>query len=116
MVVALASLGVAGARVWPPTQSMDRVTPIIGTLDSMPPMPSNDSLDDAAATVTANDPFRLSNTPADVRYDASSENGATPGMPSPPPIRPVMTVRAIIGGPPWQAIVDGIPGQPAGTI
>jgi hypothetical protein len=25
-------------------------------------------------------------------------------------------LKAIIGGPPWQAVIDGIPGQPPGTI
>jgi hypothetical protein len=27
-----------------------------------------------------------------------------------------MTLKAIVGGPPWQAVVDGIPGQAQGTI
>ncbi|MDB4878547.1 MAG: hypothetical protein JWM41_4993 [Gemmatimonadetes bacterium] len=27
-----------------------------------------------------------------------------------------MTLKAIVGGPPWEAIVDGIPGQPPGTV
>jgi hypothetical protein len=31
-------------------------------------------------------------------------------------MRPVFALKAIVGGPPWQAIVDGIPGQPSGTI
>jgi hypothetical protein len=31
-------------------------------------------------------------------------------------VRPTLVLRGIIGGPPWQAIVDGIPGQSAGAI
>jgi hypothetical protein len=29
---------------------------------------------------------------------------------------PTLTIKAIVGGPPWQAIVDGIPGQSQGAI
>ncbi|MDB4878329.1 MAG: hypothetical protein JWM41_4775 [Gemmatimonadetes bacterium] len=35
---------------------------------------------------------------------------------APPRVRPVMTLKAIVGGPPWQAVVDGIPGQPPGVL
>jgi hypothetical protein len=74
-------------------------------------------LADAEDLIVSNDPFRLSNSAAAVRFDPNNENGV-PGAPvmSPPPIRPNMTLKAIVGGPPWQAIVDGIPGQPPGTI
>jgi hypothetical protein len=29
---------------------------------------------------------------------------------------PALTLRGIIGGPPWDAIIDGLPGRPAGTV
>jgi hypothetical protein len=76
----------------------------------------DDSLTEAAANAVANDPFRLANRPSGVRYDARTE-GAPGGAPFvAPPVRPQFVVKAIVGGPPWQAVVDGIPGQPAGTI
>jgi hypothetical protein len=28
----------------------------------------------------------------------------------------VLVLKAIVGGPPWQALIDGIPGQPIGAI
>jgi hypothetical protein len=73
-------------------------------------------LDAAEDDLVSNDPFRLSNTPADVRFDPSVEAAA--GVVTAPTlrVRPVMTLKAIVGGPPWQAIVDGIPGQPAGAV
>lgn len=76
----------------------------------------DDSLGEAAANTTANDPFRLVNRPSEVRYDARTEGN--PGAPAPfvPPVRPPLVLKALIGGPPWQAVVDGIPGQPSGTI
>ena len=77
---------------------------------------SDDSLDAAAANTVANDPFRLVNHPSTVRYDARTEGGIGAPAPFVPLIRPQLVLRAIIGGPPWQAIVDGIPGQQPGSI
>jgi hypothetical protein len=83
---------------------------------------SADSLDArlarAAKLAVSSDPFRLSNRPALVRYDPASETGSpsSPRLPAPSPQRPVMTLKAIVGGPPWQAIIDGIPGRPPGTV
>lgn len=84
------------------------------------PSPS-DSLETILAeaedlTVT-NDPFRLANAASSVRYNPNNENvgvGAIAAVA--PPVRPNMILKAIVGGPPWQAIVDGIPGQPQGTL
>jgi hypothetical protein len=63
--------------------------------------------------IISNDPFRLSNTPSSIRYSPSSDNV---GLSASAPLRPNLTLKAIVGGPPWQAIVDGIPGQPQGTL
>lgn len=67
-------------------------------------------------TVSA-DPFRLSNSPPSVRYDPASD-GIAPGYAAPANSqpRPLLVLKAIVGGPPWQAVIDGIPGQPAGTV
>jgi len=81
------------------------------------PEADDDSLGEAAANAVANDPFRLVNRPTGVRYDAKTEGGA--GAPAPfvpPPVRPMLVLKAIVGGPPWQAVVDGIPGQQPGSI
>lgn len=78
---------------------------------------SDSSLADAEELTVANDLFRLSNTPASVRYDPANDGNALGlGSASPPPLRPTLVLKAIVGGPPWQAVIDGIPGQPAGTI
>jgi hypothetical protein len=76
----------------------------------------DDSLGEAAANAAANDPFRLVNRPSTVRYDAHTEGTVAGQMPTFVPPRPQLVLKAIVGGPPWQAIVDGIPGQPPGTI
>lgn len=77
--------------------------------------PATDSLlDDAEDATITNDPFRLANEPASVRYDPTAEGGVS--MPAAPAIRPTLVLKAIIGGPPWEAVIDGIPGQPSGTV
>jgi len=80
-----------------------------------PPI-SSDSLAGAAEAIVTNDPFRLSNSPPGVRYDPAFDEPASNGLPTPPPPRPTLVLKAIVGGPPWQAVIDGIPGQPAGTV
>jgi hypothetical protein len=78
---------------------------------------SDSALEEAEDLAVSNDPFRLSNTPPDVRYEPAAEG--VPGAPRPyvpPPVRPAFSLKAIVGGPPWNAVVDGIPGQPSGTV
>jgi hypothetical protein len=81
---------------------------------------AGDSLDellvDAGEMTVANDPFRLANAPPAVRFDPNNEGGIGAELAAPAPARPVMILKAIVGGPPWQAVVDGIPGQAVGTV
>ena len=88
-----------------------------GARGSTTDSPTTD-LDSVADAIVANDMFRLANAPASVRYDPNGERRgtATAASPRPAPVRPIMTLRAIVGGPPWQAVVDGIPGRAPGTI
>jgi hypothetical protein len=78
--------------------------------------PDAKQLRDAADLIVSNDPFRLTNVPALVRYDPKAQSAVPTISVAAPPIRPIMTLKAIVGGPPWQAIVDGLPGQPPGTV
>jgi hypothetical protein len=73
-----------------------------------------DSVSDAADLTIDNDPFRLTNSPPSVRFDVATD-GVAQGVTVRPP-RPVLVLKAIVGGPPWQAVIDGIPGQPPSTI
>ena len=79
---------------------------------------SAESLALAEEVIVANDPFRFSNTPPTVRFDPL---GGSPRAQTSEPARsvsprPVLTLKAIVGGPPWRAIIDGVPGQPTGVI
>ena len=108
------------AAVSSPARTTTRLTTygvITPTQPSTVPAQSSaalDSLDIAAEAIVANDPFRLANAPATVRFVAGqSQTIATPALPAP---RPNLVLRAIVGGPPWQAVLDGLPGQPTGTV
>ena len=89
-----------------------RVTPLRALAAPMP----DDSLADAEEAIVTNDPFRLSNSPPAVRYDPASDGAVAGILAGPPQARPTLVLKAIVGGPPWQAVIDGIPGQPSGTV
>jgi len=101
-----------------------RAIGIAGTATFSPIVPtavlfafSPDSALAAAAVTVAHDPFRLANKPAVVSYVSSlvtitpPQRAARAAAP-----RPALAVRAIIGGPPWSALMDGLPGQPPNTV
>src|ERR1700722_11628755 len=68
----------------------------------------------AAETTVENDPFRLSNTPPTVN---SAGRGNTAGGRAPSGVpRVTLGLRAITGGPPWQAVVAGLPGQSGNAL
>jgi hypothetical protein len=78
------------------------------------PVPfDGDSLAAAANATIDNDPFRLANEPADVRFEPRRV-GAPPPAPAAPKI--VLVLKAIVGGPPWQAMIDGIPGHQGAVV
>jgi hypothetical protein len=69
----------------------------------------------ARRTLERRDPFRLARSPASARYDPWAP-AQPPVVATPRPNRPVLTLAGIVGGPPWQALVEGIPGRPAGVL
>jgi hypothetical protein len=72
-----------------------------------------DSLDLAVERTVNGDPFRLSRTPSEVPY--SPDAMLTPAV-AVPRFVPTLVLRGIVGGPPWQAVIDGIPGSPPGVV
>ena len=100
----VASLGVRAARATP--RSLAQSVPGIV---SEPRRIDPDSVVRAAAYIVANNPFRLSRQPATVAYSPALEGLAPPPVVRPP--RPALVLRGIVGGPPWSAILDGVPGR-----
>ena len=72
-----------------------------------------DLLDSAASRVVTHDPFRMERKPANVAFSITPNGGVGVPVPSGPPVR--IALQGTIGGPPWRAIVSGIPGHD-GTI
>jgi hypothetical protein len=73
------------------------------------------AIEDAIDNTISGDPFRISNTPPATAFSAARQvSAAQPGLPPAP--RPSLVLKAIVGGPPWQAVVEGLPGQPGATV
>lgn len=69
--------------------------------------------DALAAAVITTDPFRATRRPSPLAYRPELE-----GAPPPPPRapRPGLAVSGIIGGPPWSAVLEGVPGRESGAV
>jgi hypothetical protein len=76
---------------------------------------SADSMDLWMAEAIDGNPFRLSRQPS-VRVVTASGTVAQQLAQPPRPPRPMLVLKAIVGGPPWQAIVAGLPGQQGETV
>ncbi|HVX41705.1 MAG TPA: hypothetical protein VHB25_19245 [Gemmatimonadaceae bacterium] len=72
------------------------------------------AIDSSIAMLVDNDPFRFSNTPPSVRFDPAADG--LPAVAEAPAVRPQLVLKAIVGGPPWSAVIDGLPGQPPGAV
>jgi hypothetical protein len=70
-------------------------------------------IDDAAAALAETDPFRAARHPSPIPYRPAQENA-----PPPPPRAPVpaLSVSGIIGGPPWAAVLEGVPGRQGSVV
>lgn len=71
-----------------------------------------DSLDAWESEIVDGDLFRASRAPSPVAFGSASES-ATPSAPR--PLRPSLSVTGIIG-PPWEAVVEGMPGKESGVV
>jgi hypothetical protein len=120
-VVLTAACAIAAGARW--RRALPRATLLVApsaVAATAAPSAIADSLAEAESLVVSNDPFRIANAPAAVRYDPALRGGASRASPTPStagaPVRPTLTLKAIVGGPPWQAVIDGLPGEPAGTV
>lgn len=59
------------------------------------------------ASIVKRNPFRLSGRPALIRHGTSG----TPEARVTAKYRPSLVLKAIVGGPPWAALIGGVPGR-----
>lgn len=62
---------------------------------------------------SANAPFLLATSPSK-QVDSSEIGSAGPVVSA--PTRPPITVQAIVGGPPWHAVIEGVPGTEGSIV
>lgn len=113
IVAAFISVGAwrAARDVVPP------VTGVAGERLAAPPEPlrlAEARLGEAARSIARSDPFRLERRPSAVAFSAAPDavNGMMMMPPPPPPAppKPQLAVSGIVG-PPWTALLEGVPGR-----
>jgi hypothetical protein len=73
-------------------------------------------LDSAQHDAINRNPFRLARRPASVAFGVEPAVPSAAAMVSPPrPAKPQLRLRGIIG-PPWEAILDGVPQRSSGVV
>ncbi|HEX2780176.1 MAG TPA: hypothetical protein VHM30_11800 [Gemmatimonadaceae bacterium] len=65
-------------------------------------------------TVVMRDPFRASRKPSPIAFGVAGDGAALQPMPPRPP-RPTLAVTGIIG-PPWEAVLEGVPGREGAVV
>lgn len=93
-------------------------------LAATPPEPRRvprNRLQAAGQSVVGGNPFRLDRVPAPLGFNQPVGGmmpemmGAPPAFEPPPPERPQLFVSGIIG-PPWQAMLEGVPGREGAVV
>lgn len=100
----------AGVLVSIPAPARGDPSPVPPSLPATPAWaPSTDSLENAVSVIEAGNLFRSDRVSA---TESEPEARAPSGQPPVPPnARPQLSLRGLVGGPPWDAIIDGIPGR-----
>jgi hypothetical protein len=72
-----------------------------------------DSLAAGSSIIVERDLFRLDRRPSPVAYTPAAAD-APPRPPHPP--KPALVITGIVGGPPWEALLEGIPGRAEAAV
>jgi len=67
------------------------------------------------AAFAAHDPFRILRHPSPLPYRPELE-GIAPAPPPPKPPNPVLTLAGVLGGPPWEALLEGVPDHATAVV
>ncbi|HKV50235.1 MAG TPA: hypothetical protein VJO52_03465 [Gemmatimonadaceae bacterium] len=105
----------AGIRTWRNiSRPADAPAPAIWPVSLPARVLDQDSLAVLAERITSADPFRLDRKPAAVAYGAPDTAAAHAAAQAAVPRPPLVLVGIV--GPPWRALVDGIPGRDGSTV
>jgi hypothetical protein len=108
--VVCSAAAIAGARAPRVETNAEKISPrarVFSTASTMR------DIEESALALAETDPFRAARHPSPIAYQPELE-----GAPPPPPRapRPALTVSGIIGGPPWSAVLEGVPGREGGAV
>jgi len=109
-ILALA-VALLGAQRWRRAEPAAAAPP--GALSATPPEPRlvpRERLAAAARAVVGGNPFRLDRVPAPIGFGQPGMAPGETGFVPPPPPRPQLALTGIVG-PPWQAVLEGVPGR-----
>jgi hypothetical protein len=83
----------------------------------VPPRASAELLEQAVSDVAERNLFRPERAMAEASSAPMAAIGPTMGVPAPmTPGRPRLTLRGVLGGPPWDALIEGIPGREGAVV
>lgn len=79
---------------------------------------SGDTAKSRATYIAAHDPFRADHHPSTVAFrpELASDGTSSPPPPPPKPPKPRLALGGIVGGPPWSAILDSVPGRDGSVL
>ncbi len=106
----IASIGAWTTAI--PAAPIEEHPPTIGSLP--PARPDTLAIAASAARLRSRDPFRIERRPAEIRYNPWEPVVAS--APAPTPARPPLALAGLMGGPPWNALLEGVPGRETGVL
>jgi hypothetical protein len=101
-------LGVRAAR--PRAGGPVMALPVVAT---KPAAPAGDALDSAVADIADRNLFRPERASAEERESSAAAPAMAMGAPS---SKPHLVLKGVLGGPPWDAVLEGIPGREGAVV
>jgi hypothetical protein len=90
-------------------------SPTIWPVQPLRSLATSDSLGVLAERTVSGDAFRLERKPALVAYRQRADTQPARAAASAPP-KPALALAGVVGGPPWAALLDGVPGHDASVV
>ena len=113
--IAGAGLAVAAGTWYRALRPHEVPAPAIWPVEPVPPSLAPDSLGVLTTRIVGGDLFRLARKPALVAYRQRADTQPARAAAVAPP-KPPLSLAGIVGGPPWAALLDGVPGHDASLV
>jgi hypothetical protein len=104
-------VGLLGLRALEPR--IGEAAPALPVLTAVTGRPSADALDSAVGEIADRNLFRPERTRAEEQVAATAPGPTAMAVPS---NKPHLVLKGVLGGPPWDAVVEGIPGREGAVV